>query len=176
MHNPVARSEGLLVEELDDELIICDMERDVVHGLNGPAAVCWQALDGTKNVRDLAALIYPEIPAEAAIQLVRLALKTLDEKHLLAQGIPAGSINRRDCLKMLRQHGIKAAGVIVGIASVVSPSPSAAQSGGAGIGEDCFEDSECASGCCHGSDGVCCASTMSPGSCDPPPLSGSCVG
>ena len=64
--NPVARSEGLLVEELGDELIICDIERDVVHSLNGPAAVCWKALDGAIDIVALSAEAVGDVRADFA--------------------------------------------------------------------------------------------------------------
>jgi hypothetical protein len=43
---PLARSAGLLVEPIGDELLVFDSERKVAHSLNDVAARVWRACDG----------------------------------------------------------------------------------------------------------------------------------
>ncbi|HJZ82776.1 MAG TPA: PqqD family peptide modification chaperone [Pyrinomonadaceae bacterium] len=43
---PRARSENLVIRELDDETLVYDMERDEAHCLNQTAALVWQRCDG----------------------------------------------------------------------------------------------------------------------------------
>ena len=52
---PIARSEGVLVEEVEDELLVYDQRRDSSHRLNRTAAVVWRHCDGTRAVRDFVA-------------------------------------------------------------------------------------------------------------------------
>src|SRR5581483_8256515 len=50
---PLARSEGLLVESIGDELLVYDEQRRVAHSLNETVTLVWRACDGS---RDLAGL------------------------------------------------------------------------------------------------------------------------
>ena len=43
---PLARSEGLVVEEVGDELLVADPLSSRAHSLNAFAARVWQACDG----------------------------------------------------------------------------------------------------------------------------------
>src|SRR5207247_8926846 len=59
---PMARSEGLVVEQLDGEVLIYDLERHRAHCLNEASALVWRACDGTRPVPELAALIEELVP------------------------------------------------------------------------------------------------------------------
>jgi hypothetical protein len=59
--NPRARRNGLLSEQLDDEWIVYDPERDRGHCLNRTAALVWQHADGERTVGDLAAMLRTRI-------------------------------------------------------------------------------------------------------------------
>ena len=48
---PHARTDNLVIRELDDETLVYDMERDEAHCLNQTAALVWKQCDG-KNHRD----------------------------------------------------------------------------------------------------------------------------
>ncbi len=146
--NPEARRDGILVEELGDELIICDLERDVVHGLNSAAAACWQALDGTKSILDVAKEVYPDTQPSVAVTLVLHALRELDEKHLLAVGIPHLNVTRRQVIGELRTRGVAMAAVLATVVTLATPPPRAHASHGTGnipFPEPCTHSSECVS-------------------------------
>jgi Coenzyme PQQ synthesis protein D (PqqD) len=51
---PLARSQGLVIEELGDELLVYDLDSDGVHCLKPTAARVWRACDGTKSIEALA--------------------------------------------------------------------------------------------------------------------------
>ncbi len=161
--HPKARHEGLLVEEMGDELIICDLERDVVHGLNGPAAACWKALDGTRDVGDLARCVFPDVDPATAISAVHYALKKLDDQHLLQVGTASARITRRDLLTTARAKGLKAAAVMAVVATLSSPPLSAHASDlTGGNGALCDHATDC-------DPGLCCCDRF-------PPLSGPLCG
>ena len=51
---PRGRSEGILVERLEDGLVIFDTRTDQAHSLDGAAAAVWSAADGTRTVSEIA--------------------------------------------------------------------------------------------------------------------------
>jgi hypothetical protein len=90
-----ARSEGLVVEELGDELLVYDLDTDAVHCLTPIAARVWRACDGTASTVALA--------QELGLSADELtgALAELDRCDLLVSpaievGVENGGLSRRD--------------------------------------------------------------------------------
>src|SRR5688500_359444 len=83
MKLPLARRDNLVVEELSDETLIYDLERDKAHCLNSTAARVWRDCDGRTTVRQLTANLRREIHPQANKQLVLLALTKLRKARLL---------------------------------------------------------------------------------------------
>ena len=50
-YNPKTRSTQIFVQELPDELVVYDVERNEVHCLNGSAARVWALCDGKQHRR-----------------------------------------------------------------------------------------------------------------------------
>ena len=115
---PLARVEGLLVEEVDDELLIFDLETNNAHALNPPAARVWRACDGTRGLKEL------ESACGLSEKALRLALDQLRERGLLAD---EPGLSRRAMLRNVTVAG--AAGVALPmIRSIAAPTPAMAQS------------------------------------------------
>jgi hypothetical protein len=72
-----------LVEELVDELLIYDVERNEVHCLNGIAVRVWSLCDGERTVSEIARALNTDLDPERAETLVWCALDLFTEKHLL---------------------------------------------------------------------------------------------
>jgi hypothetical protein len=143
---PVARSEGLVIEELDGEVLVYDTERDRAHCLNGLAAAVWSACDGRRGQRELTAYVVGSFPGcdEAAIAE---AITQLDEGHLLEE-VDGRRISRR---RVLRTIGVGvAAGIAIPIVtSIVAPTPAHAFSC-VPTGGSCGSSAQCCSGVCFG--------------------------
>src|SRR5437016_1556627 len=85
---PQARKEGLLVQEVDGELVIYDEGSHKAHHLNRSAGLVWRNCDGTRTIEELAAVLRRELDATDAFNLVQLALTDLEEAHLIIE-LPA---------------------------------------------------------------------------------------
>ncbi len=55
---------GLLVEEFEDELVVCDPEQEEVVVLNPMAAAIWELCDGTRTVEEIAEEVVAALPAD----------------------------------------------------------------------------------------------------------------
>ncbi|MDQ2746969.1 MAG: PqqD family protein [Acidobacteriota bacterium] len=57
---PVARREGLVIQEMPEEVLVYDLATDKAHCLNQTAAFVWKSCDGAHTVQDIARLFGDE--------------------------------------------------------------------------------------------------------------------
>ncbi len=145
---PQARAEKLLVQELGDELLVYDLERDKAHCLNRTAALIWQHCDGHTTLPELAQHVNAELKTEAGAEIVGLALKQLSQRHLLDKEAAwiERAVSRRALLLRL---GILAVALPL-VTTIVAPTALAAAS----CGVACSMGS-CPSGCTCCVDNIC---------------------
>lgn len=124
---PQARTENILIQPIDAEVILYDEKSQKAHQLNQTAAFVWQHCDGTRTVAELASLLHREMDLPEDQQLVQLALDQLQKQNLLktSTGI---DVTRREAVKRLRGLGIAMA-VIPAVFTIAAPPPAAAASG-----------------------------------------------
>lgn len=106
---PVARSEGLVIQELPGEVLVYDLETNKAHCLNRTAAAVWKSCDGKNSVADISRLLAEETSGDVPVQedLIRLAIDRLNESDLL-ENKPAANFsnqNRREVIKKYRFGG-----------------------------------------------------------------------
>jgi hypothetical protein len=117
------RKQGLIIDELPDEVLIYDLERDKAHCLNRTAALIWRCCDGQTAVPEIARRLKVELDAPFNEELVWLALEQLEKQHLLdnAVAIPA-EFSRLSRRRMIRNLGLAAAVAVPLVTSIVAPS------------------------------------------------------
>ncbi len=102
---PEARREGIIIKEVDGELLIYDRECDRAHCLNLPAAVIWTRCDGRNGIPAIAKAASKELGVRIDERLVRFALKQFSSKRLLVRGCEtpgvSGELTRRNILRLL---------------------------------------------------------------------------
>lgn len=140
--NPLARGHGLVVQELEDELLLYDTKRHRAHHLNQTAALIFCHCDGVRTVAELAELLEAGAPLEARIAVVEETVRVLARKGLLKDPRMVAGVPRRKVLKL----GAAALALPV-IRSIVAPTPAYAQTA-LPNGAACTASSQCASGCC----------------------------
>jgi hypothetical protein len=119
MVEPVARSEGLVVEPMGDELLVFDAATGRAHSLNA-AAVVWRACDGTRDVDALAACCALDpVAVGLALDLLRSCERVL--------GFEGPRVSRRQALRNAAVFGAGIAAVPV-IRSITDPSVAMAAS------------------------------------------------
>ena len=139
---PAGRRDGLIVESLDGELLVYDTERDRAHSLNAVAAAVWEACDGVRDAKAIAAL------AGVTEDAVWRALSQLEERGLLDGELPrrmsGPEYSRRQAVRRIGLIGASAAFAAPLVKSIVVPSPADAgvqscvpENGQCGSGEGC---------------------------------------
>lgn len=149
---PQARNEGLLVQELPDEVLVYDLDRHKAHCLNRTAAFIWKQCDGQTTVTEVARRLAKELGTPVAEEVVWLGLDQLGKARLLPERVAPGGnrVSRRD---VIRKIGVAAAVGLPLITSIVAPTASQAVTCLPG-GSSCQTGAQCCSGIC-GNDGLC---------------------
>jgi hypothetical protein len=102
---PQARRDGLVVQELAEEVLVYDTERHKAHCLNPMAAAVWRHCDGRTGVAEIARRLQQELSTPVDRAVVFSALAQLGKAQLLTgevrrQGDEAG-LTRRELVRML---------------------------------------------------------------------------
>lgn len=152
---PQARKEGLLVQELADELLVYDRTRHKAHCLNQTAALVWKRCDGKTTVNQMARILGKETDSPVDDAVVWMAFDQLAKAHLL-QGetrnwSAQSGISRRE---VMRRIGIAAAIALPVVSTIAAPGAIQAATC-RGSGQACTTGTQCCSFVCTG--GTTCA-------------------
>ncbi|MFP5261143.1 MAG: PqqD family protein [Blastocatellia bacterium] len=152
---PEARSEGLVVQHLTDELLVYDQDRHKAHCLNHTAALVWRHCDGKNTAADIARKLSRDAKAEVEAEVVWLALDQLSRTRLLKQKVSSdgAGVSRRE---VMRRIGIGAAVALPLVTSIVAPKASQAANCRPS-GAACTAAAQCCSGLCPGAPSGTCA-------------------
>jgi Coenzyme PQQ synthesis protein D (PqqD) len=147
---PRARREGLVVQELADETLIYDRDRDKAHCLNQTAALVWKYCDGNTTVPKITRRLERELNAGSIDEkVVWYALDQLSNDHLLDESIAPPAIlagmTRRE---MMRALGVAAVVAVPLVTSIVAPTPAQASTC-LPTGASCTSSAQCCSGLCN---------------------------
>jgi hypothetical protein len=140
---PHARSQGLVLERLDGEVLLYDQASHRAHGLDRDAARVWEACDGRRTPAQIAQY------TGLGEQVVAVTLDRLDALDLLTA--PAGrSLSRRSALHTIARSAAGAAIAVPVISTILAPTAAQALSC-LGTGSACSSSAQCCSGVCSGS-------------------------
>ena len=124
---PLARKEGLVIQELPDEVLVYDLDRDRAHCLNETAAFVWQRCDGRTSTVEIARSLGQKVNAPVDEKVVWFAIDQLGRNHLMASlPVPPQSVAGLNRREMVRVLGIAAAVAVPVVASIVAPTPAQA--------------------------------------------------
>ena len=120
LNNPMARQNGLVIQEMPDEVLVYDLDSNKAHCLNQSAAFIWKSCDGAKSVPDIVREFESNGRGKVTEDFVWLAIDQLNENGLLTGDVAprfAGQ-SRRQVLKTIGLASLVALPVI---ASLVAP-------------------------------------------------------
>ncbi len=143
---PKARTEQLIVKEVDDEVLVYDLKTDQAHCLNDTAAKVWKNCDGEKSLTEIKVALANDSGASVDEGVVWLALDQLKQFKLLAEAPSAPAVfagmSRR---QLVRNLGVAAIALPV-VVSIIAPTPALATSI---CGSTCTGGSDCINPTCN---------------------------
>lgn len=126
---PLSRTEQIIVQESNDELLVYDLEKNKAHCLNETSAFVWQHCDGTRTAKEIAQMLGKKLNQTVDENFVWLALDGLKKENLLAGAdsmeIDFGGLSRREAI---RKIGFASMIALPIVASLVAPNVTDAQS------------------------------------------------
>ncbi len=158
LQRPTARKEGLVIQEMPDEVLVYDLNSNKAHCLNQTAAFVWKACDGTKSIVDINAMMEQEFGTKVSEEMTWLALDLLNKDNLLEENINTkiNGISRREVIKKV---GLTTVVALPVVAMLTFPSVSLAVS--------CPPSICGVFGGCAGAGGLCCFGECA-ATCTPP--------
>jgi hypothetical protein len=128
--HPQAKTNGLVIQELSDEVLVYDLAKNKAYDLNLTSALVWQNCDGNKSVTEIAQTMEKKLNQKVPDELVWLTLEKLKKEGLVSYEKDHfkqfTSVNRRELLKRASFVSLVALPVVV---SLVAPIPLHALSG-----------------------------------------------
>lgn len=120
LQNPLARREGLVVQEMPEEVLVYDLNTNKAHCLNKSAAAVWKNCNGSNSVSDIAAILKNEFKTSVNEDFVWLAIDQLNKDDLLEQKLatPTNGLSRREALRRVGMASLIALPVV---ASLLAP-------------------------------------------------------
>ena len=125
---PQARRSGLIIQEVDGEVLIYDQVSSKAHCLNQTAAKVWKYCDGETTLADACSALSRDLETPVNEKLVWYAVDQFSKDQLLEkETIPPAFIiagmNRR---QMVRTLGLAAIVAVPLVTSIVAPTPAQA--------------------------------------------------
>lgn len=117
---PIARKEGLVVQETAEEVLVYDLNSNKAHCLNRTAAFVWKSCNGDNSVSEITKLFEKEIGSAVQEDLIWLAIDQLNEKNLLAASL-ASNFAGRSRREAIRKIGLATVIALPVVASLTAP-------------------------------------------------------
>lgn len=151
---PVARKEGLVIQEMPNEVLVYDLETNKAHCLNQTAAIVWKSCDGKNSVADISDLLASATDGGSVQEdMIWLAIDQLNEKNLLEAAIAPKFRSGQSRREVIKKVGLAAVIALPIISSLAAPKAAHAGSQCVG-GQTCTTSANCTAPCtCQG--GIC---------------------
>ena len=154
---PVSRTDNLVTQETDNDLLIYDFHIDKAFCLNQTAAVVWRSCNGTKSVKEIASIVSKTFKSPVNEDLIWVTLDQLKTQKLLKNTqefqIDFNGLSRREIIKKV---GITSLIALPLVTSFIVPASVNAQSANicrSNPGDEQFNNG---AGCpCNSSDDCC---------------------
>lgn len=132
-NNPQSREHDIVIQELKDEILIYDLQKNKALCLNQTSAMVWQACDGTKSVTEISGILGQKLNTTVSEDVVWLALEQFKKDNLLAQSheftTPLDGLTRRE---IVRRIGFASMVALPMISTLLAPWSTQAHSMGSG--------------------------------------------
>ena len=152
---PVARTDDLIVLDVDEETLAYDLIRHRVHCLNRIAAIVWGMCDGKTGIDRMTTAVSTATGAPPDRDMVWYALRRLNGARLLANPLRPEAVervvSRRELLRRISTSGLGLF-ILPTVATIIAPSTLQAQASCLPSGANCSRTMglPCCAGPCRG--------------------------
>jgi hypothetical protein len=123
---PPARTDQLVVKELEGETLVYDLDTRKAHCLNQTASLIWKNCTGRMTISETTLQLSRDLNAPVEDEFIWLGLRQLDEAHLLQEQIaPAVKTNQISRRRLAQRLGIAA--LLLPVVASIHVAPAYAQ-------------------------------------------------
>jgi hypothetical protein len=119
---PLSRQDGLVVQNLSDEVLIYDLKTNKAFCLNETSALVWNLCDGKKSVVEISQTISRKLNSAISEDFVWLAIDQLKKENLLSNGSQIkpdfNGLSRREAI---RKIGLTSMIALPVVTSLIAP-------------------------------------------------------
>lgn len=141
-NNPMARQNGIVVQEMPDEVLVYDLDTNKAHCLNHSAAFVWKSCDGSNSVGDIVKQFEATGAGKVTEDFVWLAIDQLNENGLLQNEV-APRFQGQSRRQVLKTIGLASMVAVPVIASLVAPSSALGA-----VSCNCLQNQDCITRSC----------------------------
>jgi hypothetical protein len=153
---PVARKQGLVVQEMPDEVLIYDLDTNKAHCLNKTAAFVWKSCDGKNSIADITKSFESGFGSPVKEDLVWFAIEQLNDKNLLSESLMTNVTKGQTRREVIKKIGFASVIALPIVASISAPtSVMASASCSCVVPADCAVQAMCPSTVNCNPGGVC---------------------
>lgn len=157
MNKPKTRTENIVVQEIEKEILIYDLKDNKAFSLNETSAKIWQLCDGNRNVAEIKQALNESLSQPIAEDFIWLALDNFKKDNLIENEenfeIDFNGLSRRQVIKKVGFASMIALPIV---SSIVAPTAAHAASGLGALFAACASPSDCASNFCTQGPPRCC--------------------
>jgi hypothetical protein len=152
---PVARKEGLVIQETTEEVLVYDLTSNKAHCLNQTAAFVWKSCNGNNSIPEITRLFEKEVGSAVEEDLIWLAVDQLNEKNLLEAEL-ASNLAGRSRREVIKKIGLATVVALPIVASLTAPTSALASTSCACVNPGaCLTQTTCPSTSNCNSSGIC---------------------
>lgn len=122
---PVARQDGLVIQEMPEEILVFDLKTNKAHCLNQTAALVWKSCDGKNSIPNIAQILELQSGDKVQEDLIWLAIDQLNENDLLVEGF-APAFKNQTRRQVIKKVGLAAVIALPLVSSLVAPTTASA--------------------------------------------------
>ena len=147
-NSPKARYENIVVQDLKNETLVCDLKTNRVFCLNETAGEVWKLCNGKNDIAEIERILSRKLGGKVGQEIILLALDEFSKENLLAENFSTKAfytdVSRRE---MIRKAGMVSMLALPLVSSVMMPTSAQAASGSlSAFGGPCTFNSDCQSG------------------------------
>jgi len=121
---PKARTKGLVVQPLNNEVLLYDLGVHRAYCLNETSALVWQLANGKNSLAEISDLLTEKLETPISVEVVWMALEGLQKDDLLEESLQPPGLSRRQAIQLAAS-----AVALPVILAVDAPGPALAASG-----------------------------------------------
>jgi hypothetical protein len=118
---PLSRSQNIVVQDINHELLIYDLDINKVYCLNETSAAIWRECDGNSDTEEICRRASFKLKQTVDKDLLRLAIRQFKQENLLENSSEISEFDNISRREIIRRVGLASAIAVPMVSSLIAP-------------------------------------------------------